>query len=96
MRWCSAPPAPSSWTSGPPWWGPCLRIAPILEEIAREYGDRLTIDKLDVDRNPVTAAAYRITGMPTLHIFQDGEVAASIRGAKPRSLLLRDLEPFLS
>ena len=77
------------------WCGPCLQVAPILEDIARAHADKLTIVKLDVDANPVTAAHYRITGMPTMNVFVKGEVAAQIRGAKPRSALLRDLEPFL-
>jgi thioredoxin 1 len=78
-----------------PWCGPCLQISPILEQIAAENEGRLRLVKLNVDENPVTAATYEITGMPTLNVFQDGEVVRQIRGAKPKSALVRDLEGFV-
>lgn len=78
-----------------PWCGPCLQVEPILEQIAAEYGDKLRVVKLNVDENPLTAAQYRVTGMPTLTVFQSEEVVVEIRGAKPKSALLRDLAPVL-
>ena len=78
-----------------PWCGPCLQISPILEQIAAENEGRLRLVKLNVDENPVTASTYQITGMPTLNVFQDGEVVRQIRGAKPKSALMRDLEGFV-
>ena len=78
-----------------PWCGPCLQVAPILEQIAAEHGDRLRVVKLNVDENPVTASDHRITGMPTMNVYRNGEVAVQIRGAKPKAALLRDLEPVL-
>ena len=78
-----------------PWCGPCLQISPILEQIAAENEGRLRLVKLNVDENPITAATYQITGMPTLNVFQDGEVVRQIRGAKPKSALVRDLEGFV-
>lgn len=78
------------------WCGPCLQVAPILQQIADEHADRITILKLDVDQNPVTAAAYRITGMPTMNVYRGGEVVKQIIGAKPRAALLRDLDEFLT
>jgi thioredoxin len=79
-----------------PWCGPCLQVAPVLEQIADEHADRLTVVKLNVDENPVTAAAYRVTGMPTLNVYVGGEVVRQIRGAKPKPALLRDLADILA
>ena len=79
-----------------PWCGPCLQIAPILEQIATENEGRLRIVKLNVDENPVTASAYRVTGMPTLNVYDGGEVVRQIRGAKPRTALLRDLDGYVA
>ena len=78
-----------------PWCGPCLQVAPILESIAAEHGERLRVVKLDVDQNPVTAARYGIIGMPTMNVYVGGEVATSIRGAKPKAALLHDLRDYV-
>jgi thioredoxin 1 len=67
-------------------------IVPILEQIEAEYGDRLTIAKLNGDEHPEIASRYGVMGFPTLNLFRDGEVVQQIRGAKPKRLLLADLE----
>ena len=76
------------------WCGPCKMVAPILEEIAAAH-DGIVIAKLNVDDNPTTSAKYGITSIPTLNVFQDGEVVKSIVGAKPKAALLADLAPYL-
>ncbi len=69
------------------WCGPCKMIAPILNEIADEYGDRLKICKLDIDSNQETPPKYGIRGIPTLMLFKDGDVAATKIGALSKSQL---------
>jgi len=77
------------------WCGPCKMVAPILEEIAAEYGDKVTVAKLNVDENPQTAMSYRVTSIPTMNVYSGGEVVKTIVGAKPKQALLADLQPYL-
>ena len=78
------------------WCGPCRAVAPILEEIASEHADDLTVVKLNVDENPRVAASYGIVSIPTMSVFRGGEVVKQIIGAKPKAALLKDLEPFIT
>jgi thioredoxin 1 len=77
------------------WCGPCRMVAPILEEIAGEHGDKLEIVKLNIDENPQVPARYQILGIPTLNVYQGGEVVKQIQGVKPKAALLRELDEFL-
>jgi thioredoxin 1 len=77
------------------WCGPCRMIAPVLEEIASEYSEKIDVVKLNVDENPVVAQKYQILAIPTLNVFQNGEVVKQIKGAKPKSALLKDLAEFI-
>ena len=74
------------------WCAPCRQLAPILEEIATEKGEKLTILKMDADANPVTPAQYRVTGLPTMNLYYKGEVVRSIVGVRPKSAILGELE----
>lgn len=69
------------------WCGPCKLIAPILEEVARDYGGRLKIAKLNVDDNPEMARKYGVRGIPTLLLFKNGNVEATKVGALSKSQL---------
>ena len=74
------------------WCGPCKMIAPILDEIATEYGDRLKVCKIDIDANQNTPPRYGIRGIPTLMLFKNGEVEATKVGALSKSQLAQFLE----
>jgi thioredoxin 1 len=78
------------------WCGPCRQVAPILEEIAAAHGEKIKIVKLNVDENPVTASSYRVSSIPTLNVYQGGEVVKQIIGAKPKSMLLQQLDEFIA
>jgi thioredoxin 1 len=69
------------------WCGPCKMIAPILEEVAREYSGRLKVAKLDIDNNQATPSKYGIRGIPTLMLFKNGQVEAQKVGALSKSQL---------
>ena len=78
------------------WCGPCRMIAPILEQIATEHGDKLEIVKLNTDENPEVSAKYGVLNIPMLNVYVNGEVVKTIVGAKPKRALLKDLEDFIA
>jgi thioredoxin 1 len=78
------------------WCGPCKMIAPMLEELAGEYGDRLTVVKVDVDHAQTIAGQYGIQSIPTLMFFQDGKPAHKVVGALPKPALRAQVEKVLA
>jgi len=77
------------------WCGPCLMIAPILEEIAAQYASQLKVAKLDVDGNPRTATQYGVMSIPTLILFKNGQAVERLVGAMSKRTLLDKITPHL-
>jgi len=77
------------------WCGPCKMIAPVLDEIAIEYSDRLKVVKLNIDDNPQTPPKYGIRGIPTLMVFKNGQVEATKVGAVSKAQLTAFLDDSL-
>lgn len=75
-----------------PWCGPCRAVAPVVDEIANEYKGRLKVLKLNTDENPKTAQSYRISGIPSLMIFKNGQPVEQVVGAVPKSTLSSAIE----
>ncbi len=69
------------------WCGPCHLVAPAVEEIAREYADRVKVGKMDVDANPSTPQRFNIRSIPSILFFKDGELIDMVVGALPKSSL---------
>ncbi|MBF0334799.1 MAG: thioredoxin TrxA [Alphaproteobacteria bacterium] len=77
------------------WCGPCRQIAPALEDLSKELGDKITVAKVNIDENPGTPSKYGVRGIPTLMIFKDGQVAATKIGALPKSKLYEWVQSVL-
>ena len=76
------------------WCGPCRQVKPILQEIAQE-NEKLTIVEMDADANPATPAKYRVTGLPTMNVYFQGELVRSIVGVRPKSAIMSELAEFV-
>lgn len=79
-----------------PWCGPCRKVAPVVEEIAKERVDELKVVKLNIDENQSTAVAYNVMSIPTLILFRNGQPAKTVIGAYPKAKLEAELEPALA
>ncbi|MCB0999918.1 MAG: thioredoxin [Acidimicrobiales bacterium] len=77
------------------WCGPCKMIAPILADIATEHAGKITIGKLNVDENPDLAMRFNVMSIPTLIVFDKGQVAKRMVGAKGKGALVQELQEFL-
>jgi thioredoxin 1 len=79
-----------------PWCGPCRMVAPILEELSESYAGRVKIVKLNTDENPQVSAAYGIISIPTLNVYRAGELVKQLIGAKPKPVLVNEIESVLA
>ena len=77
------------------WCGPCKQVAPIIEELATQHGDKVTFVKMDTNTNPVTPANNHVLGLPTIQVYVGGELVKAFKGAKSKSTLLNALEEYL-
>ena len=77
------------------WCGPCKMVAPVLEEIAKQYQGKLKVCKVNVDEAPQTAANYGVVSIPTLSIFKSGQIMVQVVGAAPKSELEEKIKPFI-
>ena len=78
------------------WCGPCRMVAPVLEEIANEQGEKVKIAKLDVDANPITAGRLGVRSIPTMILFKNGREADRVVGYHPKDPLLKKLQPHIT
>jgi thioredoxin 1 len=77
------------------WCGPCRTVAPVIEQLAKEYSGRVAFGKLNVDENPLTSSEFQVESIPTLLIFRDGEPVDGIIGAAPKHQIESKLKPHL-
>jgi thioredoxin 1 len=78
------------------WCGPCRMVAPVLEEVATEQGEKIRVAKLDVDANPITAGRFGVRAIPTMIVFRNGREADRIVGYHPKPQLMQKLTPHLA
>jgi len=78
------------------WCGPCLRLAPVIEQITKEYKGKLKVCKLNVDDAPKTASSYEVMSIPTLAIFKNGKVVKKVVGALPKTELESMIKPHIA
>ena len=75
------------------WCGPCKKVSPILDEISEEHG--ILVGKLNIDENPVKTSEYSVHSIPTMVLFEDGIPMKTIIGAKPKHMMLKELEQWI-
>jgi thioredoxin 1 len=78
------------------WCVPCHMVSPVVEEIARDHAEALSVGKLNVDDNPETARRYGVMSIPTLIVFKDGQEKARVVGARGKDAILREIEPHFA
>ena len=78
------------------WCGPCRQLAPVIKQIAEEYGSRLRVAKVDTDANPLTASKLGIQALPTLLLIQNGQVKAQLVGYQPKLRIAQKIDELLT
>ncbi|MGB9679328.1 MAG: thioredoxin [Thermoanaerobacteraceae bacterium] len=78
------------------WCAPCRMMAPVLEDFAEEYADKMKVAKLDVDENPMIASTYRIMSIPTMGVFVGGKMVDKVIGFMPKEHLVAKLSKYLN
>lgn len=78
-----------------PWCGPCKMVGPVLEEIARDKGDKVKVVKVNVDENPGLASQYKVMSIPAMKVFKQGKVVEEFVGAMPKGTIEKKLEPWI-
>ena len=79
-----------------PWCPPCRMVAPIVDELAEEYGGKITVTKLNTDENPQVSLRYGVRSIPTLLIFKDGKPVSTLVGYRPKADLKKQLDAALA
>lgn len=77
------------------WCGPCKQMAPVLDKLAEEHGDKIEVVKLNTDQNPNTPREYNVMSLPTMNVYKGGEVVKQLIGAKPKRVLEKELNEYL-
>jgi thioredoxin 1 len=77
------------------WCGPCKMLAPVIEELAKDWQGKVYIYKMDVDTNPIIPQKFSVMGVPSLILFKNGEIAARIAGFRPKKQLITTFDPYL-
>jgi thioredoxin 1 len=78
------------------WCGPCRMVAPVIEQLAKDYAGRVTFGKLNVDENPMVSNAFQIQSIPSLLVFKNGKLVDGVVGAAPKQLIESRIKPYLN
>jgi thioredoxin 1 len=78
------------------WCGPCRMVAPVIEQLAKDYAGRVTFGKLNVDENPMVSSAFQIQSIPSLLVFKNGKLVDGVVGAAPKQLIESRIKPYLN